>query len=53
MQYLGMLVVLTIAFYTFLFGLEIWHQKNYGGFFAVAALAVVVVILPFYILFLR
>jgi hypothetical protein len=53
MQYLGMLIILVIAFYTFMYGLETWKAKNYIGFFALTALAIVVVALPVYVLFLR
>jgi hypothetical protein len=53
MQYLGMLTALIIAFYTFLFGLEIQRQKNHFGFWAVVVLAFMAVALPFYVLFLR
>jgi hypothetical protein len=47
-----MLIALTIAFYTFLFGLEL-RRKNPAGFWGVAVLALTAVALPFYELFLR
>lgn len=53
MGYLGMLLVLAIALYTFLFGLEIRQQKNQIGFLGVAILAITAVILPLYVLFFR
>jgi hypothetical protein len=53
MQYLGMLVALIIAFYTLVFGLETWKEKNQIGFFALAALSITVVALPLYVLFFR
>lgn len=53
MQYLGMLIALIIAFYTFVFSLEMLRQKNQVGFWGAAVLALVAVILPFYVLFLR
>lgn len=53
MQYLGMLIALIIAFYTFLFGLETWREKNYIGFWGIAVLAAATVAMPFYTLFLR
>ena len=53
MQYLGMLIAVIIAFYTFVFGLENWKEKNHLGFFALVALAIITVVLPLYVLFLR
>jgi high-affinity Fe2+/Pb2+ permease len=53
MQYFGMLIAFTIAFYTFLFGLEIRRHENVTGFWALAVLALVTVAMPFYVLFLR
>lgn len=51
--YLAMLLVLIVAFYTVLFGLENWKEKNYRGFAGLIFLALVTIILPFYMLFLR
>lgn len=53
MRYLGMLFVSIIAFYTFLYGLEIKKQQNIPGFLAVAALAVAVIVFPLILLFFR
>lgn len=53
MRYLAMLIVSTIAFYTFLYGLEIKLQKNTPGFLAVSVLAATVIGLPLYLLFFR
>ena len=53
MAYLAMALVLIIAFYTILFGVEQWQEKNYGGALAIMVLAAVVVGVPFVMLFLR
>jgi len=53
MKYLGILLVIAIAFYTFIFGLEIRQRKNQIGFLGVAVLAITVVILPLCVLFFR
>lgn len=51
-KYLAMLVVLVIAFYTVLFGLENLKEKNVVGFIAISFLALVIIAIPFYMLFL-
>ncbi|TCL65306.1 hypothetical protein EDC14_101754 [Hydrogenispora ethanolica] len=52
-SYVAMLGVLLVAFYTVLFGLEQWREKNYGGGLAVMVLALLCIGLPFYMLFLN
>jgi hypothetical protein len=53
LRYIALAIVLIIAMYTILFGIEEWKQKNYSGSFAIIFLACVVVALPFYILLLK
>lgn len=53
MSYLALFIVLLIAFYTGLFGIETWKEKNYPGSIAIFSLALVVIALPVYMLFLR
>jgi hypothetical protein len=51
--YLTMLLILIVAFYTVLFGIENWKEKNYRGFLGITLLALTIVLLPFYLIFLR
>lgn len=51
--YFAFTVVLVIAFYTILFAIENYRQKNRIGFWAILLLALVSAALPFYILFLQ
>lgn len=53
MSILIFLIPLIIALYTLVFGIENWHNHNKVGFFALAFLAVSLVVFPFYLLFLR
>jgi hypothetical protein len=53
MAYLAVLFTVLVALYTVFFGVEQWREKNYSGFFAIILLALVIVGLPFYILFMQ
>ncbi len=53
LNYLAFATVLIIAFYTVLFAVENYRQKNFVGFWAVLLLALVITALPFYIIFLQ
>ena len=46
-------IPLLIAFYTVIFGLENRRAKNRVGFFALLGLAIVILVLPYYLLFIR
>lgn len=50
--YLTFTIVLIIAFYTILFAIENYRQKNKIGFWAILFLALLSTALPFYMLFL-
>jgi hypothetical protein len=51
--YLAFLVILVISFYTVLFALTELKKKNYHGFFAIILLVCIIIVLPFYLLFLK
>lgn len=51
LNYLAMLIVIGVAFYTTLFGIENLKNKNTLGFWGIMVLALVIVVLPFYMLF--
>ena len=53
MGIIALVIVLIIAFYTILFGLEEWKQKNYSGCCAIILLALAETALPVYVLFLK
>jgi hypothetical protein len=53
MAYLAFFIVLVISFYSVLFAFEELAKKNYHGFFAVLFLVISILILPFYLLFLK
>jgi hypothetical protein len=53
MGYLAFSVALIIAFYTILFAIETYRGKNPLGFWAILILALTIIALPFYMLFLR
>jgi hypothetical protein len=53
MVYLVFLVILVISFYTVLFAFEELKRKNYHGFIAIIFLVLTIIMLPFYLLFLR
>jgi hypothetical protein len=44
-------ITLIVAFYTVLYGLEVLKEKNLGGAIAIMALALVIVVLPVYMLY--
>lgn len=50
--YLAFAITLIIAFYTVLFALENYREKNLIGFWAILLLALISTVLPFYMLFL-
>lgn len=52
MNYLAFGIVLIIAFYTVLFGIDNYREKNLLGFWAILLLALIITALPFYMLFL-
>lgn len=52
MGYLAFAIVLIIAFYTILFAIETYRDQNPLGFWAILILALTIIALPFYILFL-
>ncbi len=52
MSYLAFAIVLVISFYTILFALETYREKNPLGFWAILLLALIITTLPFYMLFL-
>lgn len=52
MSYLAFAIVLIIAFYTILFAIEIYREKNHLGFWAILILALTIIALPFYMLFI-
>ncbi|HOJ77091.1 MAG TPA: hypothetical protein PLZ08_04705 [Bacillota bacterium] len=52
-NYAAMLLVLLVATYTVLFGIEHLKTKNYLAFFALLFLALSIIVLPFYMLFIR
>lgn len=52
MGYLAFAIALIIAFYTILFAIETYRDKNPLGFWAVLILALIITALPFYMLFL-
>lgn len=53
LSYLAFAIVLIIAFYTILFAIENYRQKNPVGFWAILLLALASTALPFYMLFFR
>jgi len=53
MSYLAFAIALIIAFYTILFAIETYRQKNRLGFWAILLLALTITALPFYMLFLQ
>lgn len=53
MAYLALIIILVISFYTVLFALEELKRKNYHGFIAIIFLVLIIIMLPFYFLFLR
>jgi hypothetical protein len=53
MAYLAFFMVLVISFYSVLFAFEELRGKNYQGFLAVLFLVLTILILPFYLLFLK
>lgn len=52
MSYIAFTIVLIIAFYTVLFAIENFREKNRIGFWAILLLALASTALPFYMLFL-
>lgn len=52
LAYLAFAIVLIIAFYTVLFAVENFRNKNTLGFWAILLLALASIGLPFYMLFL-
>lgn len=52
MAYLAFAIALIIAFYTILFAIETYRDRNTLGFWAILTLALIIIALPFYILFL-
>lgn len=51
MASIAVIVTLIVAFYTVLYGLEIFQEKNIAGAIAVMALALAIVALPVYMLY--
>lgn len=51
MKLVVLIIPLVVAFYTTLYGMEIWREKNYSGSIAVMVLGTIVAGLPIYILF--
>lgn len=52
-NYVAMLLVSIVAAYTVLFGIEHLKDKNYLAFFVLIFLALSIIVLPFYMLFIR
>jgi hypothetical protein len=51
MSVIAVIVTLIVAFYTVIYGLEIFREKNPVGAMAVMALALAIVALPVYMLY--
>jgi len=53
LSFLVYIIILVICFYTILFALTEWKKKNYLGFAGIVFLVVIIIALPFYLIFLK
>jgi hypothetical protein len=51
MAIIAVVITLIVAFYTVLYGLEVFKEKNSGGAVAIMFLALIIVALPVYMLY--